>query len=251
MAKRVIAVALLKGGVGKTTTTVNLAWGLAEKGLRVCMIDCDTQAGLSVYWDVHPRPGYTIAEVLEGKRKPERCLLQVRTGLYMLASDRQSLAGVKAAMDKAPLGALWLRERIAAMDGFDVILLDTAPSWDVLSLSAMLAAEEVVCPVSTEYLSMASIAEHIKTIDDLRKYNPRLHIVAIVPTFVDGRTKRSLAFLDLLQRTFGELVTPAIRINSDLSAAAAAHDSIFEHAPHSRGADDYRALVERIYNATT
>jgi len=245
---RIIAAAIAKGGTGKTTTVVNLGHGLAMRGKRVLLVDCDTQSHLATYWGKSPRPGFTIAEVLEGKRKAAKCLVEVRPGLFLLGSDRQSLAGAKMAMgqDALGMGAFWLRDHLADLTGFDFCLLDTAPSWDILSMGALLACQEVIIPISTEYLSLASAAEHVNAIEDVKRHNAKLRISVILPTFVDGRTARSLEILDLLRQTFGRLLAQPIRINSDLSAAASFHKSIFEYAPKSRGAGDYKTLVERV-----
>jgi len=245
---RSIAVAITKGGTGKTTTVCNLGHGLALRGKRVLMVDTDTQSHLAAYWDTHPRPGYTIAEVLTGKRKVAKCTVEVRPGLDMLASDRQSLAGAKLAMaqDALGMGAFWLRDRLAEIGGYDYILLDTAPSWDILSMGALLACQEVLIPISTEYLTLASAADYVKAVEDVKRHNPKLRVSWILPTFLDGRTSRSVEILGVLRQTFGQLVGDPIRVNSDLSAAASFHKSIFEHAPKSRGAEDYAALVERI-----
>ena len=250
---RIIAVAITKGGTGKTTTVCNLGHGLALLKKRVLLVDCDTQGHLATYWNITPKPGYTMADVLDPQveRKPARCLQEIRPGLHMLSSDRKSLAKAKLAMAQDPLGmgAFWLRDRLAEINGFDYILLDTAPSWDILSMAALLASQDVLMPISTEYLTMASAADYVQAVEDVKKHNPQLKISWIVPTFVDARSKRSRDVLEALRRHFADLVVDPIRINSDLSSAASFHKSIFEYAPAARGAEDYLALVEEIANA--
>ena len=250
---RIIAVAITKGGTGKTTTVCNLGHGLALLKKKVLLVDCDTQGHLAAYWGLKPKPGYTIAEVLDPQvdRKPSRCLIEVRPGLNMMGSDRRSLAKAKLAMaqDQMGMGAFWLRDRLAELSTYDYILLDTAPSWDILSMAALLASQEVLMPISTEFLTIASATDYVQVVADVQKHNPQLKISWILPTFLDARTKRSLDILQALRQHFLELVVDPIRINSDLSSAASYHKSIFEHAPASRGAEDYLALVERIANA--
>jgi len=248
MTTRYIAVAITKGGTGKTTTVCNLGHGLARRGRRVLLVDCDTQAHVSTYWNITPKRGHTLAEVLTGTRPATRCIVSVRPDLDMLASDRASLAGAKLAMAQDPTGqrAYWLRDRLAEIGGYDDILLDTAPSWDVLSMAALLACDDVLIPISTEYLTLASAADYVKAIDDVKQHNARLRVRWILPTFLDGRSRRSGDVLAVLRKTFGALVVDPVRVNTDLSTAASYHQSIFEYAPTSRGAEDYGALVERV-----
>jgi chromosome partitioning protein len=148
--------------------------------------------------------------------------------------------------DMLGMGAWWLSDRLAEISGYDYILLDTAPSWDILSMAGLLACQDVLMPISTEFLTLTSAADYVRVIEDVRRHNTHLHVSWIVPTFVDRRTMRSGEILAALCRTFGKLVVAPIRINSDLSAAASAHQSIFEYAGRSRGAEDYQTLVGRL-----
>jgi chromosome partitioning protein len=244
-----IALALSKGGSGKTTTAVNLGHGLALRDKRVCLIDCDTQAHLAIALGVEVRPGRTLAEVLTGEQKFARCAVEARKNLWLVPSEKTSLARAKLAMaqDELGTGALWLQDRLKEINGlYDHIILDTAPGWDLLSIAVLYAAQKVILPVSTEYLSLVGATDYVHNVEAARKRNPMLHIELVLPTFLDARVGRSVEALALIRQAFGPIVAEPIRVNTDLSEAMSHHKTIFEHSPSSRGAEDYDKLVSLV-----
>jgi len=249
MRSNTIALALSKGGSGKTTTAVNLGHGLALRGKRVCLLDADTQAHLAIALGVAVRPGHTLAEVLTGEQKFARCVEQARENLWLVPSEKTSLARAKLAMaqDELGTGALWLQDRLKEINGlYDFIILDTAPGWDLLSIAVLYAAQKVILPVSTEYLSLVGATDYVHNVEAARKRNPVLHIEFVLPTFLDGRVSRSLEALALIRQAFDPIVAEPIRVNTDLSEAMSHHQTIFEYAPASRGAEDYGKLVSLV-----
>lgn len=242
---RKIAVALSKGGVGKTTTAYNLAAGLAQRGRKVLLVDLDTQGQISRSLGVSP--GFGVAELMAKEARPEECLLEAREGLWLLAGGK-ALAGIKRTIsrrDYAPEKVL--SEALASIDSqYDYLILDTAPSWDVLNINALFYAEEVLAPVSVEPLSVQGLVEFAQSLEDIQQYRPSLSLSYILPTLFDTRRKQTEEILGQLQAHFGEKLLEPIRINVRLSEAPGHGKSIFEYDPASTGAEDYLKLVERI-----
>jgi len=242
---RKIAISLSKGGTGKTTTAISLAAGLALSGSRALLIDMDTQGHVSRALGTEAGAG--LADVLQEAVKPEEALIQAREGLWILAGGR-ALAGVKRLLSMKQFGGeLAVSEALQTLEGrFDYVLLDTAPGWDVLSVNALFYAEEILAPVSLEALTLQGLLDFSQSLQAVQKYNQKLALRYILPTFLDGRVRKSQEILEQLQRAYGARVCQAIRYNVRLSEAPAYGQTIFEYAPNSPGAEDYRTLTERI-----
>lgn len=244
---RTIAVALSKGGTGKTTTAVNLAHGLARRGLRVLLADTDTQGQCAFLLGVKASAG--IAELLAGETQPDDCLLPARERLWLLAGGRD-LAGIKRMVDRREFGGeRILAESLAPIGGrFDYILVDCAPGWDALSVNALFAADEVLSPVSCEVLSLQGLGEFNRSVEAIRRYKPELRLSYVLPTFADNRVRKTREILDQLRAHFGKELCSPIRYSVKLSQAAGYGQTIFEFAPDSAGAVDYKTLVQRVLN---
>lgn len=134
------------------------------------------------------------------------------------------------------------------LDGadYDVVIIDCAPSLDVLTIAAVMAATEILLPVGVDYLSAAGTRRHLDTLADVEELGGTAELRYVVPTFYDARTKHSKEILTMLQNTFPETVTHPIRINTRLREAAHVGDTIFEYDAGSRGAEDYEALTQRV-----
>jgi chromosome partitioning protein len=242
---RKIAVSISKGGTGKTTTSVSLAAGLATAGRRVLLIDLDTQGQAGKALGLSPAAG--IAELVSGDIPPADALLEARERLWLLAGGR-SLAGLKrqiARRDYAPERVL--AEALEPYAGqFDYVILDTAPSWDVLNINALFYANEVLSPIVAEPLAIQGLTEFIQALQDIQRYQDGLSLRYILPTFVDRRRRQTEEILALLALHFREKLLEPIRINVRLSEAPGHGQTIFEYDPSSSGAEDYQILVERI-----
>lgn len=143
-------------------------------------------------------------------------------------------------------GELAVSEALEPLEGrFEYAILDTAPGWDVLSVNALFYAEEILAPVSLEALTLQGLLDFSQSIQAVQKYKT-LALRYILPTFLDGRVKKSQEILEQLQRAYGERVCSPIRYNVRLSEAPGYGQTIFEYAPKSTGAEDYHALTERI-----
>ena len=247
-----IAVINQKGGVGKTTTTVNLGAALAHKGYRVLLLDMDPQANLTVHVDKRPDlEGNTLTNLLIEDQKLET--LVQPTGLpnlFVVPSDT-SLAGVEQVLANRIGRETILREALDAFPGkndFDFVLFDCPPSLGVLSANALVAADFVVIPMQAEYLSLQGMAKLLEVIQLVQKrLNPAVKIACVLPCMVDARTNLSTEVLREIDSHFGSILTRTrIRNNVKLAEAPSFGRTIFEHAPDSNGARDYEAFASEF-----
>jgi chromosome partitioning protein len=241
---RKIGVLLTKGGVGKTTTAVNLAAGLAEGGCRVLLIDTDTQGQAGFMLGL--RPGIDLAAVLLQKCRPAEAVIAARENLWLIAGGSPLAAAEREIALPATGGEKVLVQTLASLeDRFDFVILDTGPGWNVMTLNVLFYAGEILAPVSLELLSVKGLAELKGRLETLRIHKPaRLNYV--VPTFLDGRVKQSQVIHQQLRTHFGSRVCAPIRYNVRLSEAPGQGQTIYEYAPRSKGARDYRRLTQRV-----
>jgi chromosome partitioning protein len=242
---RKIAVSLSKGGTGKTTTAINLAHGLALAGRRVLLVDCDTQGQASFFLGLQADRG--LSDILSGEATAQEAIVQARENLWLLAGGR-GLAKAVMGIAKRQIGIeKALSEALAPLrKAFDFIILDTAPGWDILSVNILFYAEEVLCPVSLEVAAIQSLGEFIQRLGDIRAYNDRLRLRYVLPTFMDRRVRQAGELLEQLQGLFNRQLCSPIRYNIRLSEATGHGKTIFEYAPKSVGAEDYKKLIERV-----
>lgn len=242
---RKIAVSLSKGGVGKTTTAVNLSAGLARAGHKVLLIDTDTQGQASRALGV--RSGAGLAELISGEATPEQAVLEARTNLFLLSGGR-ALAGLKRLIDRKDYGSeRTLLEGLEILDShYDYAILDSAPGWDALTVNVLFYADEILAPVSMEVLTLTGLLDFQKSIEAIQKYKQDLQVRYVLPTFYDKRVKKSEEILQQLIAVYKEKVCSPIRYSVRLSEAPGYGQDIYEYAPGSAGAEDYKALAERI-----
>jgi chromosome partitioning protein len=242
---RKIAVFLTKGGVGKTTTAVNTAAGLARQGARVLLVDTDTQGHGSAALGVTPSVG--LAHVLTGENGLEEALIEARERLWLLAGGGE-LAGAKRQIARRDFGGEHtLREMLLPLEGaYDYVIVDTAPGWDPMNVNVLFYVDEILAPVSLEVLTLASLREFAVSLAGVQRYHQALTLKYIVPTFLDGRVKKSQEILDQLQAHYGAQLCAPIHYSVRLSEAPGHGQTIYEYAPGSTGAADYRLLTEKI-----
>ena len=242
---RKIAIALAKGGVGKTTTAANLAHGLSRAGQTVLLVDLDTQGGLEDALGIQPQAG--LAELILEERSLSQAIVEARPGLHLLAGGR-ALAGIKRLQARMDFGGEKLiAKALAPLESqYQYALLDFAPSWDGVSIAALFYAQEILAPISLEPLAIKGLASFMQRIEDIQEHHAGLSLRYILPTFLDRRVRKSQEILEQLQGYAGEMLCQPIRYNVKLSEAPAHGLTIFEYAPHSSGAEDYQALTERI-----
>ncbi|MGA6927127.1 MAG: ParA family protein [Desulfosarcina sp.] len=249
---RTIAVAMAKGGVGKTTTAVNLAHGLALAGKRVLLVDCDTQAQTTTFLGVAPPHGlYEFITGHDGKGRTvakHEAIFPARENLWVLAG------GIKLVQLKNWLGeqpgdrrhAVLRRSLRPKNNGLDFLIFDCAPGWDVLSVNILMAAREVLCPVALQGPALEGLKTFFGYLISVQQLNPSLRLKYVLPTMFDRRTRQSRDIYTRLRRLFRKQICNPIYHNVRLCEAPVAGQSIFEFAEGASGAHDYRKLAERL-----
>ena len=242
---RRIVVSLLKGGVAKSETAVHLAHGLALAGQKVLLVDTDIQAQCSDMLGLEPE--YGLAELIAGVVAPEDAPVEARPNLDLLAGG-VALAGVKMEIARREMSPeAVLAEALEAYEGrYDVIVLDTAPGWDAMLVNALYCSKEVLSPVSMEPMAVKGLDRFFERLAIIQKYNRDLTVRWIIPTFVDGRVRKTETILNQLNDRYGDLIGPAISYSAKLSEATAFGKTIFEHDPKGVGAKTYLTMIERI-----
>ena len=240
-----LAIALSKGGVGKTTTAISLAAGLAKAGKTVLLIDADTQGQVSRSFNAKPKLG--LAEFVSGEAEFIDACIPVRENLWLLGGGR-AMAGLLRIISRIDVGGeRILAERLQEIDRrYTYVIMDTAPGWDALTVNILFYADEVLSPVSLEAMTLHGLVEFSRSISTIQKFNPSLKLKNILPTFYDRRVRKSDEILTQLVAYFGDIVCSPIRYNVRLSEAPGNGETIFEYAPNSPGAEDYNKLTERI-----
>ena len=242
---RKICISLSKGGVAKSTSAVSIAHGLAMAGKKTLLIDSDDQGQDGYLLGVNPK--YGLADVLNETVSPMEAVLEARPNLFILAGGK-ALSGVKRAIGRKDFGAeKTLSDALASIEGkFDFVLIDTSPAWDALTINALFYCSEVLTPVSLEVLSLNSLAEFSQRLEGVRKFNPELRHAYLLPTFADGRVKKSKEIMGQIEKHYKEIVCSPVRYCSRISEAAGFGQTIFEYAPRSAGAQDYKTIVKRV-----
>jgi len=243
----IIAFMNQKGGVGKTTSAVNIGAGLARLGRRVLLIDVDPQAHATISLGLPEEMEKTIYELLTDAAPATDVIIE-RDGLAVIPSGLQ-LASAEMQLVGLPAREMIMKAAIAdIVENFDYVLIDCPPSIGALTMNALAAASAVYVPVKTEYLPIQGIGQLTKSVELVRhRLNPRLKIKGVFGTFYDGRRTINRDVMDYIRQTFGAAVfNTQIRANIALAEAPKAGKTIFEHAPTSHGAADYLALSEEI-----
>ncbi len=241
---RKIAFTNAKGGVAKTTTCVNAGAGLARAGYRTLLVDCDTQAQVTKSLGIQAGEG--LAELIQGDAGLGDVQVEARENLFVI-SGGGALSGAKRLISRRDMRSeLVLSEALADLQGYDFVLLDTAPSWDVLSVNCLFYVEEILIPVSMEVLALQGVGDFLIRVKEVQQYRDNLVIGGIIPTFYDGRVKKSAEILEQLERHFPGAILPTIRYNTRISEAPGFGQHIFEYAKRSNGATDYNRLAQRI-----
>ena len=242
---RIIAVSNQKGGVGKTTTSVNLAACVAERGKRVLLVDIDPQGNASSGLGVTERTP-SVYDVLLGEESAEAAVRKTEfDNLSVLPSD-MALAGAEIELVAIPERETLLRKSLEAVrDQYDYIFIDCPPSLSLLTLNAMTAADSVLIPIQCEYYALEGVGQLMNTLQLVKKrLNPALEIEGVVLTMLDGRTNLGLQVVQEVKKYFKSRVYGAIiPRNVRLSEAPSHGEPINVYDSRSTGAEAYRALA--------
>jgi chromosome partitioning protein len=243
----VIALANQKGGVAKTTTTLNLGVALRERGNRVLVIDLDPQGNLTMSQGMNPDAiERSMFDVLVHRIPISDVIKTVEVDIAVASID---LAGAELA-----LSALIGRERaldkalVEIRDRYDYVLIDTPPSLGLLTINAFVAADGVIVPVQCEYLSLRGLVQLENTLAMVREnLNPRVRVQGIVPTMYDGRTLHAREAIEILEEHFGDLVYDTrIRKTVRYAEAPVKGSSVLKYDPSGPAAQAYRDLAKEV-----
>ena len=242
----VYAFANQKGGVGKTTTAINLAACLAEAGERALVVDLDPQANATSGLGMRAN-GTSSYDLLDGVPLAELAKPTAFPNLFLVPS-KPELAGAAVELSQRDGGDRYLAHALENAAGFDFVLLDCPPSLGPLTVNALAAADRVIVPVQTEYYALEGLAQLVQSINLVKaRLNPRLEIAGVLLTMADARTRLSAEVEAEVRRHFGELVFAAVVPRSVRVAEAPSHGvPVLVHAPESRGAAAYRALAAEL-----
>jgi chromosome partitioning protein len=243
---RSLAVVNMKGGVGKTTTAVHIAAGMATGGKRVLLVDADPQGNVGHVFDI--QGARTIRHLMLGEAAISEVIqTAVRPGLDVITADPSAFA-----LDAQLAGAIQretiLSRHLAPLSGYDVIVIDTSPSMGLLAYNALLSVQELVVPLGMDPLAIVGARQTLDGVAEISRLWPdrSIGLAAVVPTAISPHTHAARAALAAIEEDpamRAHLFTPGIRQCLDLTYASAAHQTIWEYAPKSRAAADYAALI--------
>lgn len=251
MPKNIIAVLNQKGGVGKTTTAINLSAYLAKSGHSVLLVDADPQGNSTSGLGLDKQSqATTLYDVLFERAQAEQTIQQVSSKLHIITANA-NLAG--AEVELVPLAARELRLR-QALDGlnYDYVLIDCPPSLGLLTINALAAANSVLIPVQAEYYALEGLSQLLSVIQQVRaSLNPALDILGVIITLFDSRNSLSAQVKKELETYFGaKLFTSVVPRNVRLAEAPSFGRTIIEHDKWSKGARAYKALAKEVEKRT-
>jgi chromosome partitioning protein len=249
---KIIAIANQKGGVGKTTTAVNLGCALAEEGMRVLIIDLDPQGNATSSFGLQELEGESLYEPLLGNATIADKILPTRVERVFIVPADLDLAGAEVEIARLDNHLTRLADTLQPLrsdNTFDFVLLDCPPSLGILMTNALAAADELLTPIQCEFFALEGLVKIVRIIEQVRSSgaNDGLEIGGIVMTMFDSRTNLSSQVVADVRAHFGERVYETVIPRTvRLSEAPSFGKSILEHDPNGTGARAYRALAKEF-----
>ena len=245
---RIIAVVNQKGGVGKTTTAVNLTAALTDLGLKVLLCDFDPQANATSGMGLDKRKvKHTVYDVIIGRTETEKAIVSTKYGDVLPASA--DLAGATVELISENGRERKLGEALESVKkAYDLIFIDCPPSLEMLTLNGLCAADGILVPVQCEYFALEGLSDLMGTLRTVkRKLNPKLEIFGVALTMFDGRTNFSTQVAQEVRRHFpGKVLSAVVPRNIRLAEAPSHGIPVTAYDKHSRGAKAYKAMAEEI-----
>ena len=246
---RIIAIANQKGGVGKTTTTVNLSAALAKKGKKVLLVDLDPQGNATSGLGVDKFQQNTIYDILVNGRDASSCIRPGVFGTLDVIPSTVDLAGAEIEMLDIEKHEFILKEELRPIaEAYDYVLIDCPPSLNLLTVNAMTTADSILVPIQCEFYAMEGLTQLMHTVKLVqKKLNPDLAIEGVVFTMYDVRTNLSQQVVDSVREYLKETVYATVIPRNVRLAEAPSHGmSIFDYDPKSAGAEAYLRLAEEV-----
>lgn len=250
---KILTIANQKGGVGKTTTAVNLACALQLCGKKVLLLDMDAQGNATTSLGfAKTQMQWTMADVLLQECTLEQAIVPSSSGVFVVGANRD-LAGLDVALvgQSEPTDRLKNALMAANLD-YDYVLIDCAPSLSLVTVNALVATDGVIIPMQCEYYALEGVADLIYTLERLKEKNPNLSIKGVVRTLYDGRSTLVQEVSSELEQYFGDkLFKTTIPRTIRLAEAPSFGQSIFEHGRSSKGAIAYQKLAQELLERDT
>lgn len=233
-----------KGGVGKTTTAINMAAGLSRKDKRVLLIDLDPQGNIDLSLKVEA--DHDLYDALTGKVVLTNCIVQLAKNFDVISS-KETLAKAEYYLYRQDESKMMLKDLFSQLQGYDYIIIDCPPSLGILNQNALAFCKEVFVPTSTDFLGFDALQKMTEIVKEINKaYGNSAKITKVIPTLFDKRNKICKQTIAEILNEFGEITSTPIRMNSKIKEAPKYGKSIFKYAKSSNGAKDYGQLIEEV-----
>lgn len=246
---KIISIINQKGGVGKTTTAVNLAAFLADKGYKTMLVDADSQGNTTSGLSKDVEFEETLYDVLLDDVSIEEAVVKTDIKKLSILPASIDLAGAEIEMVSMEKREFLMKRKLDQVcDKYDFILIDCPPSLGLMTLNALVASQEILIPIQAEFYALEGLSQLVKTVQVVtRKLNPGLSILGILLTMFDGRTNLSLQVADEVKKYFGNKVFRTVIPRSvKLSEAPSFGEPILTYAPKSKGAEAYKKLCREV-----